>query len=122
MDRILKFDYMWKDTLCTSVEVNWTKQTVVAVDYVDDCVKQVFGKRPHTIEVLLKFFEERCFSRERPDKDILLEIIGLKEYNPLDICKKTHGLVLNEFSWIRFEGENYVWEEMKTGKWKERVL
>lgn len=34
-------------------------------------------------------------------------------YEPFLICKKTHGVILGDYSWIRFEGETLTWEDVK---------
>ena len=35
-----------------------------------------------------------------------LRALGLTEYKPLDIVRKTHGVSYNDFLWFRFPGEN----------------
>ena len=48
----------------------------------------------------------RCFDEERTDSHEKLKAMGLKEYRPLDIVRKTHGVSYNDFLWFRFPGEN----------------
>ena len=90
-ENILEFDFLYMDMLCTSVKANFTTGVVERVDYVNEPILTVFGKLEPNIDNLLLFFQERVFPNTRPDTYDMLEFMGLKEYNPLDICKKTHG-------------------------------
>lgn len=110
---VLKFDYLNKDTICTSVEADSDTGEVKVVDYTDFIYHTVFGKRPHTIEELNDFFESRCFPEGRADRKDLLTGLGLSQYNPLDIVRKTHGVQYSDWSWIRFEGEALKWDDVK---------
>ena len=38
---------------------------------------------------------------------------SVSEYNPWEIVKKTHGVMFEDFIWVRFEGEALVWEDVK---------
>lgn len=111
MDKLV-FDYMNKDEVCTHVEVNLKTKDVYAQDFTKIKSRTVFAKRPHNIEELNKFLEERCFPRGRNDEKDILKHLGLTQYNPLDIVKITHGKMLHDNCWIRFEGETITWEEI----------
>ena len=54
---------------------------------------------------LNRILELRCWERDRADINELLENIGLQEYNPQEIVRKTHGVSFNDYIWIRFPGE-----------------
>lgn len=62
---------------------------------------------------MLEILEGRCFPRNRANIDELLSAMGLKEYQVMDIIKKTHGLKWDDYTWIRFEGENLTYEDIK---------
>lgn len=47
-------------------------------------------------------FTCRVFERTFPYAAQELNILGLKDYNPFNIAKKTHGLMQNDKYWIRF--------------------
>ena len=53
-----------------------------------------------------KILEMRCFEKERGDIWEILEHLGLEEYNPQEMVKKTHGVSYNDYIWFRFPGEN----------------
>lgn len=85
---------------------------VSIIDYTDNLIDQFCGRRPHTIDTVNQVLEERCFSRERPDKDKLLSSLSLSMYNPLDIVRITHGVMFTDFYWLRFKGENLKWKDV----------
>ena len=117
-ENILEFDFLYMDMLCTSVKANFTTGVVERVDYVNEPILMVFGKLEPNIDNLLLFFQERVFPDTRPDTYDMLEFMGLKEYNPLDICKKTHGKCWEDEMWIRFKGEDLDWDTVKDMYWE----
>jgi len=52
-----------------------------------------------------KIMEMRCWEKGRPDINEILNHLGLSEYNPYEIVRKTHGVSYNDFIWFRFPGE-----------------
>lgn len=115
---ILEFEFLYRDMICSSVVVNFTTGVVECMDFVEEPILTVFGRQEHSIENLLDFFEERVFPEERDDTKGMLEFMGLKEYNPLDICRKTHGKCWEDEMWIRFKGEDLEWNTVKDMYWK----
>ena len=105
MDKKVEFDFMWKDRVCSHIIAYANRDVVDCIDYTEDVIQQAFGKRPHTKEYLLAFFEERCFERGRIDKEILLRKMGLTDYNPYEIVLRTQGRLLCDASWVRFTEE-----------------
>ena len=112
MGKMLIFDLMFKDEVCSHVEVNLDNREIACEEYSNVPHHVVFGKRPHTIENLNLFLERRCFPKERPDCRELLEDIGLTQYNPLDIVRVTHGAMCHDYMWIRFEGEKLTFKDV----------
>lgn len=45
-------------------------------------------------------------------REELLNRLGLEAYDVVDIVKITHGIMAEDFSWIKFEGENVSYEEL----------
>lgn len=60
---------------------------------------------------LYEFLHDRCFEENRPDLNELLTALELSEYDPLKIVKKTHGIILSDFTWLKFDNENIEWED-----------
>lgn len=106
MAKMLIFDWMNINTVLAHVEVNLETKEVKAQDFEGEQIFQFFAKRPHTIESIVKKFKSRCFEEGRPDKDEILESMGLKSYSPLDIVRRTHGHTNRDDMWVRFEGED----------------
>lgn len=55
MGKMLIFDLMFKDEVCSHVEVNLETKEIACREYSDVPHHVVFGKRPHTIENLNLF-------------------------------------------------------------------
>ena len=102
MGRILEFKWMRSDTVMSHVWADKTEDgiKVDCIDYTDFPLYNFFGKRPKTVESITSKFSQRCFEESRPDKDELLEMMGLKEYSPLDICLVSNGVLCGDNFWI----------------------
>lgn len=66
-----------------------------------------------TIKEIYAWIEERCFPESRANKKELLTAMGLFQYEPLEIIKKTHGLLHEDYNWILWEGEDIHYEAIK---------
>lgn len=113
MAKVLKFELLSKDEVCTRVEYNPSTKEIKCEQLSPVFYKTVFGKRPHTVDNLLDFFKERVWEETRYDLDEILESLGLREYDPLSICRITHGKCWEDDMWIRFEGESLQWDDIK---------
>ena len=61
---------------------------------------------------ILDFLKDRSLEECRPDKKEILDILGLEDYNPINITKKTHGRMMHDFFWIKWNGEALTWEDI----------
>ena len=107
------FEVYWKDEITARVYVK--KKNVIVSRFSDNPGRQLFAEKKMTRYQLGKILELRCFEKGRPDideagktvsYDEILKHLGLKEYNPYEIVRKTHGVSHNDFIWFRFPGEN----------------
>ena len=98
------FEVYWKDEIMARVYVK--KKNVIVSRFSDNPGRQLFAEKKMTRYQLGKILELRCFEKGRPDIDEILNHLGLKEYNPYEIVRKTHGVSHNDFIWFRFPGEN----------------
>ena len=98
------FEVYWKDEITARVYVK--KKNVIVSRFSDNPGRQLFAEKKMTRYQLGKILELRCFEKGRPDIDEILNHLGLKEYNPYEIVRKTHGVSHNDFIWFRFPGEN----------------
>ena len=55
----------------------------------------------------------RCFLRTREDVDFQLEALGLSEYSPYNIVRKTNGVLFEDTYWIRWaDMPDLVWDDV----------
>lgn len=115
------FDVMHRDDVCTHVKV-MSDLSIEFENFTDDIVTTAFGNAKEAdITMLEDFFRDRCFEEGRPDKDRILKYFGLNEYDPFGIVRVTHGALVDDFTWIRFDGETLTWEDI-CRKWRSGVF
>ena len=102
--KILLLNFYDNDILCTKICVDFTDETVSAQNYTDNIVKTAFGNNIAPVWADFEnFLEERCVPRSRSGLREYLETIGVEEYNPLEIIKKTKGKMAEDYQWIELE-------------------
>lgn len=62
---------------------------------------------------VMKFLERRTVPRTRFDIEDILKRYGIKEYNPLAMCRKSHGRSMGDYVWIKFDDENTCFEDVR---------
>lgn len=97
------FEVYWKDELTAKVRVKG--KDVYVSSYSDQPGKRLFPAGKISRFQLNEILKTRCWDEGRPDINELLRVRGIKEYNPLEIVRKTHGVSWNDFIWLRFPGE-----------------
>ena len=101
---LMKLSYFDKETLCTTIIADMTEEVIHIENYTDRLIKTAFGKNLlPTWEDFQQFLEERCVPRARAGLREYLEAIGLEEYDPMEIIKKTEGRMAEDEQWIRIE-------------------
>lgn len=98
------FEVFWRDEITARVSVKGSKVHVSR--YCIHPVKQLFAQENMTRYQLNKILEMRCIEKERGDIRQILDHFGLKEYNPQELIRRTHGVSYNDYIWFRFPGEN----------------
>ena len=108
---MIRFQYLQRDKVNAEVELDESCKKIKYQTYTDNIYLLPFGANMEpTIADLSRFLESRCFPKERRNCTQLLDDLGLDEYIPLDIVRKTHGRQLEDYCWIRFEGEDLDYE------------
>lgn len=104
-----------KENLIAEVDFDPLKRTVWDYKpYIDDIVWLPFGScMDPNYEWIECFLESRCPPRERSDIKELLHQWGLDIYDPLSIVQCTHGLMLCDYIWIRFDDEKITYSDIK---------
>ncbi len=97
------FEVYWKDEITARVSVQGSRVKVSR--YVEHPLKQLFAAPVMTRYQLNQIFELRCWDRNRGDMPEILHQLGLKDYNPYEIVRRTHGVSYNDYIWFRFPGE-----------------
>lgn len=100
--RLLRF--YESDKLCTTIYADFSDETLIAENHIDDPVKTAFGNNtlPDWAD-FQAFLQERCIPRERAGLREYLEALDLAEYNPLEIIQKTGGRMAEDRQWLEIE-------------------
>ena len=102
--RLMKLEFYDGEVLCTKIIADFTDETLFVENTTEHIVKTAFGKNEApTWEDFQNFLEERCVPRNRSGIREYLETIGVEEYDPLEIIKKTSGSMAEDNQWIKLE-------------------
>lgn len=110
----IAFEVLNKDFVVSKVTIRDGRVDIER--FTDNPVLQPFGMENITVAKVNEYLESRCFDPKRADADKLMKSIHVKYYNPLEIIRKTHGRIWDDFTWIRFPGESLVWEDVANGR------
>ena len=101
---LIKLSYFNGDKLCTTIIADETEHLLCIKNHTDRVIKTAFGNNlAPTWEDLQYFLEERCIPRARAGLREYLEAIGVEEYDPIEIIKKTEGRMAEDDQWIKIE-------------------
>lgn len=101
---IVKLLYYNGDVLCTTIVADQTERVLKIENQTDYMIKTAFGNNiAPTWDDLQYFLEERCIPRTRAGLREYLETIGVDEYDPVEIIKKTEGRMAEDDQWIKME-------------------
>ena len=96
--------YMYKNKVCTLIDVDEVKQIVRIKNYADNIMFRAFGSNQNPdIDDYREFLESRCFPRTRDKMKLVLKDIGVPFYDPYLIIQKTEGRMAEDDFWIRIE-------------------
>ena len=102
--KILILSYYDEKTLCTKIAVDYNEKSLCVENYVPSVLRTAFGNNLEpTWEDYLVFLEERCLPKTRAGLREYLDEIGVVEYDPLEIIKKTSGRMAEDQQWIKLE-------------------
>ena len=101
---LLLLEFYNGDILCTKICADYTEQNLAVENHTENLVKTAFGNnQTPSWQDFENFLEERCIPRSRSGLREYIETIGVEEYNPLEIIKKTQGIMAEDNQWIRLE-------------------
>ena len=102
--KLIKIEFYDGKVLCSKIIADFTDKTLLVENTTEHIVKTAFGKNETpTWENFLSFLEERCVPKSRSGIREYLETIGVEEYDPLEIIKKTRGRMAEDNQWIKLE-------------------
>jgi len=104
-DSFYSFSVFYNTELVSDVHVEPTKVRVRR--YTLNPGKQIFYADEIPRYKLGEILELRCWDKNRVDIADCLNKIGLSQYNPYEICKRTHGITFADRIWFRYEGEMF---------------
>ena len=100
---VKKIEFYDANKICSLIYADFTDKTLRVENY-SDVVKTAFGNNDTpTWADFQDFLKERCIPKERSGLREYLEAIGVDEYNPIDIIKKTQGRMAEDNQWIKME-------------------
>lgn len=101
---LYKISFYDKHELCTLIYADFTDCTIKVEQCTSNTIKTAFGNNPvPSWESFQEFLEERCIPRGRDGLREYLESIGIDEYDPFEIIKKTEGRMAEDCQWIKTE-------------------
>jgi len=106
----LFMEVFWKDEKTAAVRLD--EYYAYISRYTKHPVKQIFYNEKITRFELGEILTDRCWDPKRPDINRILELMGLDEFNPYEICRRTHGRMYQDNIWFRFPGEKITFEEL----------
>lgn len=102
--QILMLSYFDGEKLCSKIAADYSDKTVCVENFTDDVVKMAFGNNEFPGWTDYKeFLESRCVPRARAGLRHYLNTLGLEEYDPLEIIRKTAGKMAEDQQWIQIE-------------------
>ena len=105
------FSVFWKDEKTADVTVD---SSVARIErYTENPAKQLFCRNEMTLFELGEIFMWRCWDQKRENIEKYLYKLGIMQFNPYRICRKTHGVMYQDNIWFKFEGEALSWVDVK---------
>ena len=104
-NNLIKLNFYNNDTLCSRVLADYTDKLIKVENYINDIFHTAFGVNENpSWDDYLSFLEDRCVPRKRAGLKEYLDALGVDEYEPLEIIKKTKGRMAEDNQWIEVCG------------------
>ena len=107
----ISFSVFWKDEKTADVTVFESSASIKR--YTNNPAKQLFCKNEISLFELGEIFKWRCWDENRENMEKYLYKLGIHEFNPYKICRKTHGVMYQDKIWFKFKGEELAWDDVK---------
>lgn len=104
----LRLWYMFKDEVCTIIDVDEKNRKVEIFNYTNDLIFRAFGINEYPdYDEYQSFIESRCFPKSRDNLKVYLRELDIPFYEPLMIIEKTLGKMADDDFWIKIERKHY---------------
>lgn len=107
------YHIMHKDTPVADVYLSDDRKEISIKKLIMDGIKQPFRANVFNKRIFYEFLENRCYENCRANLSEILAAHGLKNNNPYEWVKISHGVTYEDFWWIKFDGEDISWEEVR---------
>lgn len=99
--KVKLYRYYDKDTLCSTIYVDFTAKELLVINHSDDLIHRAFGANESpNWEDFIAFLTERSVPRTRQGIERILEEMGLNEYDPVKITEKSQGRMFEDHQWF----------------------
>ena len=100
-NKLLQLQFYHGDSLCTTILADETAEKVLIENHTSDPLYTAFGVNNNPDwQDYQNFLEERCIPKSRAGLQEYLNAIGVDEYHPLEIIRKTKGKMAEDRSWL----------------------
>ena len=100
-NKLLQLQFFHGDSLCTTILADETAEKVLIENHTSDPLYTAFGVNDDPDwQDYQSFLEERCIPKSRAGLQEYLNAIGVDEYQPLEIIRKTKGRMAEDQSWL----------------------
>ena len=100
-NKLLQLQFYHGDSLCTTILADETAEKVLIENHTSDPLYTAFGVNNNPDwQDYRSFLEERCIPKSRAGLQEYLNAIGVDEYHPLEIIRKTKGKMAEDQSWL----------------------
>ena len=100
-NKLLQLQFFHGDSLCTTILADETAEKVLIENHTSDPLYTAFGVNNNPDwQDYQNFLEERCIPKSRAGLKEYLNAIGVDEYNPVEIIRKTKGKMAEDQSWL----------------------
>ena len=109
------FTVMHRNDPVARVEVSDSHKAAQIEKYIPDSITQPFSGNDLSINRIYQFLKNRCYEDGRQGLNEILSQAGLTENDPWKWNQITHGVTWEDDLWIKFDGEDIRWENVR---WK----
>lgn len=103
-DYVVRLDYMFKQTVCSTIYIDYINQKVQVINRTDDILHRAFGiNEAPTWEDFEDFLRSRCFPESRANKKALIKQLNLSYFDPLQIIEITKGRMAEDHHYFNIK-------------------